>query len=394
MQHHMGRRGFALIELLVVIAVIAILAAILFPVFGQAREKARQTQCMNNQKQIATAVQIWSQENDEKLPSADPAASSNYFWNAIDISGNVLKCPTAGKNVANAYLFNGGIDSNGLAYHLSGKALGEFTEMSSVMVTIDGNANAIPATSISTIGLRMLRSGELNKIVAVGRHTNMTIAGYLDGHVAALKTTDLPSAFYAGSGLAKYTGAGLLWEEGCGHGTYGWCDAIRDAPTVPGAFPLSGASSASWVVYEDTGPGGLRGISQTNFDSRTTLGGANPTPISWPSNKKMHLWYYLPQGTNITGFAVAFSDTWNHAAGGFSVGTARANMGDDMGDCTTYHNYPAAFGEWVELVIDKTDTGYANPTFMQYMMGLNYTSNPTTRDNSKGIFFDRWYIEQ
>ena len=68
-------RGFTLIELLVVIAIIAILAAILFPVFSRAREKARQTQCMSNLKQLSLAVQIWSQENDEKLPAKET------FWN-------------------------------------------------------------------------------------------------------------------------------------------------------------------------------------------------------------------------------------------------------------------------------------------------------------------------
>ena len=53
------RRGFTLIELLVVIAIIAILAAILFPVFARAREKARQTTCTSNQKQIAALVQMY-----------------------------------------------------------------------------------------------------------------------------------------------------------------------------------------------------------------------------------------------------------------------------------------------------------------------------------------------
>ena len=52
----MRRRGFTLIELLVVIAIIAILAAILFPVFAQAREKARQTACLSNEKQIGLAL--------------------------------------------------------------------------------------------------------------------------------------------------------------------------------------------------------------------------------------------------------------------------------------------------------------------------------------------------
>ncbi len=64
------RRGFTLIELLVVIAIIAILAAILFPVFAQAREKARQTQCMNNLRQMATAVLAYIQDYDEKFPMA------------------------------------------------------------------------------------------------------------------------------------------------------------------------------------------------------------------------------------------------------------------------------------------------------------------------------------
>ena len=63
------KRGFTLIELLVVIAIIAILAAILFPVFARAREKARQTSCLNNQKQIALAFQMYVQDFDEWIPN-------------------------------------------------------------------------------------------------------------------------------------------------------------------------------------------------------------------------------------------------------------------------------------------------------------------------------------
>ncbi len=61
------RNGFTLIELLVVIAIIAILAAILFPVFAQARDKARQTACMSNEKQIGTAILMYVQDYDERL---------------------------------------------------------------------------------------------------------------------------------------------------------------------------------------------------------------------------------------------------------------------------------------------------------------------------------------
>ena len=62
------RKGFTLIELLVVIAIIAILAAILFPVFARAREKARQTSCLSNCKQMALAIMMYTDDHDEMLP--------------------------------------------------------------------------------------------------------------------------------------------------------------------------------------------------------------------------------------------------------------------------------------------------------------------------------------
>jgi prepilin-type N-terminal cleavage/methylation domain-containing protein/prepilin-type processing-associated H-X9-DG protein len=61
------KRGFTLIELLVVIAIIAILAAILFPVFAQAREKARQTQCLSNAKNMGTAILMYAQDYDDGI---------------------------------------------------------------------------------------------------------------------------------------------------------------------------------------------------------------------------------------------------------------------------------------------------------------------------------------
>ncbi len=76
-------RAFTLIELLVVIAIIAILAAILFPVFAQARESARQAVCTSNVRQIGLAVQMYTQDNDETLPiffaynTQDPATGQS-----------------------------------------------------------------------------------------------------------------------------------------------------------------------------------------------------------------------------------------------------------------------------------------------------------------------------
>jgi prepilin-type N-terminal cleavage/methylation domain-containing protein/prepilin-type processing-associated H-X9-DG protein len=80
------RRAFTLIELLVVIAIIAILASILFPVFAQAREKARAITCVSNEKQLGLAILQYTQDYDETLPLAnytlnnDTSGNSNVTW--------------------------------------------------------------------------------------------------------------------------------------------------------------------------------------------------------------------------------------------------------------------------------------------------------------------------
>ena len=96
--------GFTLIELLVVIAIIAILAAILFPVFAKAREKARQAACMSNEKQIGTALMMYVQDYDEVFPRRyagfnDPTDAHQWTWKdlletAYIKSVAVFHCPS------------------------------------------------------------------------------------------------------------------------------------------------------------------------------------------------------------------------------------------------------------------------------------------------------------
>jgi prepilin-type N-terminal cleavage/methylation domain-containing protein/prepilin-type processing-associated H-X9-DG protein len=81
------RDGFTLIELLVVIAIIAILAAILFPVFAQARDKARQASCLSNTRQIGTAVSMYLQDYDETYPFSDDFGNPRYNIKGSPIQG-------------------------------------------------------------------------------------------------------------------------------------------------------------------------------------------------------------------------------------------------------------------------------------------------------------------
>jgi prepilin-type N-terminal cleavage/methylation domain-containing protein len=88
---HGYQRAFTLIELLVVIAIIAILAAILFPVFAQAREKARQASCLSNLKQLGTAVLMYAQDYDERLPNNNEGKKDTQLWS--DLAGSGIMDP-------------------------------------------------------------------------------------------------------------------------------------------------------------------------------------------------------------------------------------------------------------------------------------------------------------
>jgi len=125
---HLRPSGFTLIELLVVIAIIAILAAILFPVFAQAKDAAKKTQCLSNLKQLGTSFHLYSADADDKMPSpgggtriVDPPngrvmtawiqtnadGSGGGIWpyvkskNLKSASGNMFSCPSGADYVGN-----------------------------------------------------------------------------------------------------------------------------------------------------------------------------------------------------------------------------------------------------------------------------------------------------
>lgn len=116
-------RGFTLIELLVVIAIIAILAAILFPVFARAREAARATSCRSNLKQLGNAFMMYIQDNDEKLPRIWTGVSDirtgvvNWGSAIFPYAKNrgIYQCPSDARESVIGYNGNNQIDNgNGL----------------------------------------------------------------------------------------------------------------------------------------------------------------------------------------------------------------------------------------------------------------------------------------
>jgi prepilin-type N-terminal cleavage/methylation domain-containing protein/prepilin-type processing-associated H-X9-DG protein len=151
--------GFTLIELLVVIAIIAILAAILFPVFARAREKARQVTCQSNQRQLAASIQMYAQDYGETLPG------TTTIWNDINVDPGLLICPTKGKGTTIGYVYHGkaGNISLGEIDKISGIA-----GVSEFVLTCDGTSNDNIAYSVAN---------------ADPRHSGKVVASFADGHV-------------------------------------------------------------------------------------------------------------------------------------------------------------------------------------------------------------------
>jgi len=168
----MKRKAFTLIELLVVIAIIAILAAILFPVFARARENARRTSCLSNLKQIGIGVMQYTQDYDEKYPLS--AYAPTLTVTAAGTPGITFKTNDAAA-IGNYFTWMDGIHPyvksvqiwvcpSGTPYYPAGSSYGYSTFIGSASYTAGGWGPANDARSLSSIDRpsEIFLSGDMN----------------------------------------------------------------------------------------------------------------------------------------------------------------------------------------------------------------------------------------
>ena len=172
--HHSTRKGFTLIELLVVIAIIAILAAILFPVFEKARQRARQTTCISNLRQIGLATTMYSQDNQESFP---PSAT---FWNAINVPAGVTTCPSFGGANGNAYVYN-------IDLAAAPRGMIPLSAVTNTFIACDG----INPTTADPLAMTATPNIAWSPTELSCRHINNTQVDtvLMDGHVDAIQKT-------------------------------------------------------------------------------------------------------------------------------------------------------------------------------------------------------------
>ena len=217
------RNGFTLIELLVVIAIIAILAAILFPVFAQARAKARQAACLSNTRQIGTALMMYGQDYDETLVPNDNYPLGTMFW--VDMltpyikSDAIFVCPDTDKgnygwnspqNRKATYVLNNlyYYDSNlgQMFEHYNIASFASVQDTSGTVFCGDGGlkdfANAygpqvtLPVVLHPNDDPPTITSGQG---AFVGRHSGGLNVTFLDGHSKWLKVQELGKTNTAGN---------------------------------------------------------------------------------------------------------------------------------------------------------------------------------------------------
>jgi prepilin-type N-terminal cleavage/methylation domain-containing protein/prepilin-type processing-associated H-X9-DG protein len=183
---HESKNGFTLIELLVVIAIIAILAAILFPVFARARENARRASCQSNLKQIGLGFAQYTQDYDERLPQYE--TGTNVGWGTsvqpYVKSWQLFHCPSVSSNggvgITN-YAYNACLGATSAACDnpgAGGRSLAAVENSAlSVMLldTAEVYANA-SETGGTTVGLATFTQDST-------RHLNGQNYAFVDGHV-------------------------------------------------------------------------------------------------------------------------------------------------------------------------------------------------------------------
>jgi len=216
--------GFTLIELLVVIAIIAVLAAILFPVFAQARGKAYQTTCLNNQRQLAASTMIYVQDHEETF---FPVPSASWTTNIGGADAGLFDCPT------NPSKGSEGSPDYGFNSNLCGAAIGSISDPSGTLLTADRNiGSASPGALLANF------DADLGVW-----HSGKVMLSCVDGHSAVVKIqSDFPSRdlIFAGytllplssSNLAKQYSETLTINNGAGP-LYKW--ASSNALVLPGS---------------------------------------------------------------------------------------------------------------------------------------------------------------
>jgi prepilin-type N-terminal cleavage/methylation domain-containing protein/prepilin-type processing-associated H-X9-DG protein len=192
------RRGFTLIELLVVIAIIAILAAILFPVFARAREKARQASCLSNLKQFGTALLMYSTDYDECIPPHNDNAAPypSYDWRYDTIlyrlypyvkNKQLYRCPSdTGYTDPSASVAGDGKRwwSYGFNTLLGGNGTPDsyFADPANTIVFLDGEEEDMGVEDDGD-----LPYSDVNNLAAYRRHNDGANYAFADGHAKWFK---------------------------------------------------------------------------------------------------------------------------------------------------------------------------------------------------------------